>query len=122
MGSDIIIERDGITVTLREVKLNRFDNRSRAKYWRGESQIYVNPRSETVIQNLENRRQRPYTIWKKELLPLVAKMIKEETGLTMGGKRSWSQYLGCSCPCSPGFRTTIGNGEKLIPFDVWVEI
>lgn len=63
--------------------------------------IYFWPENETVIEQLENRRSRPYTQYRK-LLPQVFEAI----GLDPADpslKASWSQYAGCSCPCSPGF-------------------
>lgn len=63
------------------------------------TKIYVSLKGETIWENLEKRRQRPYTIFKKEIIPAVlAKM-----GLPATTKVRWSQYAGCSCPCSPGF-------------------
>jgi len=61
--------------------------------------VYVWPESETILENLQNRRQRPYTIWRKEVIPSVLK----ELNLPADTKVRWSQYAGCSCPCSPGF-------------------
>ena len=62
------------------------------------TRIYVFPKGETVLANLENRHQRPYNVYRKEVIPAVL----EHLG-TPDAKVSWSQRAGCSCPCSPGF-------------------
>lgn len=63
------------------------------------SKIYISVSGESVIQNLMNRRQRPYTSYKKELMP----EILEKCNLPKDTKVSWSQKAGCACGCSPGF-------------------
>lgn len=61
--------------------------------------IYVWPEGESIIENMENRRQRPYTEWKKTILPAMV----EEYDLGENVKFRWSQTAGCGCGCSPGF-------------------
>lgn len=83
--------------------------------------LYVYSKDETLIENLENRRRRPYTIYKK-LLPLILPF-----GLVhLGSPMRWSQNAGCSCGCSPGFilpRQDVQiNNVSLCYFDVWVEL
>jgi hypothetical protein len=63
------------------------------------SRIYIFPKGENILQNIENRKQRPYTVYRKELIPAILESVK----LPKGTKVRWSQYAGCSCPCSPGF-------------------
>ena len=53
---------------------------------------------ESVIENLENRRNRPVQEYKELLLDLLYK-----EGIT-NVKPVWSQRCGCKCGCSPGFR------------------
>ena len=50
-----------------------------------------------VLEDLQNRNRRPHQAW---LAPVQS--ILAELGFT-GIKLRWSQYAGCSCPCSPGF-------------------
>lgn len=69
------------------------------RYRSERSKIFIFPEGETIIQNLENRRHRPSTAYKKELMP----KILEKAGLPADTKVSWSQKAGCSCGCSPGF-------------------
>lgn len=63
------------------------------------ARIYIFPKGESIYENLMNRRQRPHTIYRKEVIPGVL----AEMGLPANTKVRWSQYAGCSCPCSPGF-------------------
>ena len=69
------------------------------KEWVKQTRIYVWPQGESIMDNLMNRKQRPYTAYKKEVIPAVLKAM----GLPADTKVRWSQYAGCSCPCSPGF-------------------
>lgn len=62
------------------------------------ARLYVHIKGESVLENLQNRKSRPSTFYRKEVLPQVI----EQYGLTPE-KVTWSQYAGCSCPCSPGF-------------------
>ena len=63
------------------------------------SHIYVWAKGETLIENLENRKCRPYMIYKKEIMPEVLRQM----GLDSFTKVRWSQKAGCSCGCSPAF-------------------
>lgn len=67
--------------------------------------MYFNVANETVLEDLINRRSRPYNEFRK-LFPVVRDKLKEMGYDTdIGGKEKvrWSQYAGCTCPCSPGF-------------------
>ena len=75
--------------------------------WNQKPRIYVFPPEYTVLENLENRRERPYQEWKK-LIPEVIEKAKTRKGgdeIEFGPntKVRWSQKAGCSCGCSPGF-------------------
>lgn len=71
------------------------DRYSRNRYPR----LYVFPENESVLENLlGGRHNRPVALYRKAL-PAIFK----ELGLPEDTKASWSQYAGCSCPCSPGF-------------------
>ena len=78
------------------------------------ARVYVDLDGESVLENLQNRRDRPYNVYKKEVLPTMLRLL----GLPVATKLSWSQKAGCSCPCSPGF---IDNNEVL-PFDIHVTV
>lgn len=80
--------------------------------------LYVDIEDETIFDNLANRTRRPYNIYKTAIwsseLPQVFDL----------GKLSWSQYAGCSCPCSPGFilpkQVVSIGGREWRWFNVWV--
>ena len=125
MENDIIIEGGRIKIQVREFRINWTDKdrRDRRQFFKGETHVYVHIKDESLLDDLNNRRQRPYTTWKKEVLPLAAKLIFDEMGLIMSSKISWSQKLGCSCPCSPGFRTSLYDEEGNVkPYTVWITI
>lgn len=62
------------------------------------ARVYIWP-SETVLEQFINRRARPVTEYRKNILPEVLNF----QGLPADTKAKWSQYAGCSCGCSPGF-------------------
>ena len=75
--------------------------RTGAHNWREFSaapRLYVST-NDSILQNLEDRRRRPYTLWKK-LLPSAVASVGLDLDMT---PLRWSQYAGCSCACSPGF-------------------
>jgi hypothetical protein len=61
--------------------------------------IHIFPSGETLLDNLYNRKSRPHSIYRKEVLPKLFTQL----GWNPDTKVKWSQYAGCSCPCSPGF-------------------
>lgn len=74
-------------------------NGRRVRYLPKKSRIYIFPKGESILENLNNRRQRPHTAYKKELVP----EILQKLGLPADTKVAWSQKAGCACGCSPGF-------------------
>jgi hypothetical protein len=60
------------------------------------ARVYFNIQDETVLENLQHRRSRPIKLF-RALLPEVYKKLGVDS------RARWSQYAGCSCPCSPGF-------------------
>jgi len=91
----------------------------RRKYWSGRASeritgnsiVYVAVEGEGIVEQLYTRRHRPH----KALRPIV-KAELEKRGIN--GTLRWSQYAGCSCPCSPGF--LIINGDR--GNDYWITI
>lgn len=74
------------------------------------SRVYVYPRGESVVEHLFARHERPYNVYRKQVLP----QVWEQLGVKNAQVR-WSQYAGCSCPCSPGFIVTSGySGPDLL--------
>ena len=68
--------------------------------------IYIHHANESLLENLFNRRSRPYTTYKKELLPVVMEHIKHSHphlhDRLKNATWSWDKFCGCSgCPCSP---------------------
>jgi len=63
--------------------------------------IYVSIADETILENLQNRRNRPIKVWRAYATAALAELGYENIQL------SWNRNAGCSmCPCSPGFVTT----------------
>ena len=78
------------------MKATKIDVREK---WNGKSRVYIFPKGENLVENLINRRTRPYTEYRKQVMPDVL----EAMGLPRDTKVKWSRYAGCSCPCSPRF-------------------
>ena len=76
------------------------------------TRLYVFLKDESLIDNINNRRRRPIAAWRKIAIEALA-----EAGINYSELR-WSQYAGCSCPCSPGF---IVKGDKWRDVFVTVE-
>lgn len=81
------------------------DKSADSRYWRDHkyrnraTRLYVWIKDETIWENLQNRRVRPYTVWRKEIVPTVLQALE----LPADTKVRWSRKAGCSCGCSPGF-------------------
>lgn len=98
----------------------------RPRRWETYRQYNASPRlypdfEESLFDNLVNRRSRPIA-----LLGRVARQALKQ--LELPGTLRWSQYAGCSCPCSPGWRwhdapsLDFGEGHMRAQYDGWVEI
>ncbi len=62
------------------------------------ARIYVSPEGETILDNLMGGRfTRPHQAYRALVLPLIRELYGQDL------KLAWSQFAGCSCPCSPGF-------------------
>jgi len=101
-----------MTLPVKNIQI-RDRNNAPFKEWVKQTRIYVWPQGETIMDNLMNRKQRPHTIYKKEVIPSVL----EKMGLSADTKVRWSQYAGCSCPCSPGFIVD-GDSRRDVHVDV----
>jgi hypothetical protein len=87
-----------------EGRLNRdFGKKARIYFWHED---------ESILENFGNRVSRPVDVYRK-FLPQVAVAL----GLPEDTKFRWSQYAGCSCPCSPGFIC-----KEVVSKDVHVEL
>ena len=83
---------------LETLKIDVRDATDRKDRWKA-SRVYIHPQGESLLDNLMNRKTRPYNEYRKQVIPAVLAAL----GLPAGTKVKWSQYAGCSCPCSPGF-------------------
>ena len=101
----------------------------RREYYEAPRMYVDGGEEETILENLQNRTRRPYTIFKKMASELFASIGFDVAKTEM----SWRQNAGCKmCPCSPGF--VLPKDKKLnfiLPdgtevdfnyFDVWVEV
>ena len=108
---------------IKEIKINRYAKRQGEKK-QSSPKMYLFINNETVIENLINRRNRPYNEYKKLIIPKVMESIsKTDPELferIKDVKWGWDRHCGCSmCPCSPGF---IGEGAYHEPTDIYVTI
>jgi len=76
-----------------------------------------------LAEDLVNRTRRPYTAWRKSVQRLFMEL---GVPVDLDGMR-WSQYAGCSCPCSPGFvlkrqETIFTELGPIVYYDIWVEL
>lgn len=79
------------------------------------SRIYIFVSGESLLENLNERRSRPYTAYRKEVLPKLFELL----GLDVKDfDLGWSQKAGCSCPCSPGFV----DKSRRLRHDIFVDI
>jgi len=101
----------------------------RREYYEAPRMYVGSGEQETILENLQNRTRRPYTIFKKMASELFASIGFDVAKTEM----SWRQNAGCKmCPCSPGF--VLPKEKKLnfiLPdgtevnfeyFDIWVEV
>lgn len=74
------------------------------------ARVYISAtKAEDVVEQMINRRRRPYTEYRKQVMPKVLK----ELGYPADTKYRWSQRCGCDCGCSPGFILKEGWDEDI---------
>jgi hypothetical protein len=112
-----------ITTDNAEIWIRQRQPRRSYRQYNAKPRIYVWAQNEeTILENLENRKRRPHKIWRKGVKEAFA-----EVGLSFDfDGMVWSQYAGCSCPCSPGFvakKQTLTIGEKnFYQYDIHVTL
>lgn len=74
--------------------------------------IYLFPEGESVLQNLFNRRDRPYNAYRPLVLEELSKAGFKDATIR------WSQKAGCECGCSPGF---IWSNGANFPCDLFMD-
>lgn len=104
-------------MTITEVTTNKSSSARR----KTSSVVYIWPEKETILDNLMNRRDRPYKEWAK-LLPEVFKQAFGIEDFKKEYTARWDQYAGCSCPCSPGFVIRAKDKSKPRLDDVHVKV
>ena len=73
------------------------------------ARVFIEPyKKETTVEQLFARRERPYIVWRKTVIPHVLR----DLGLPSDTRVRWSQYAGCTCPCSPAFIIEGTDGYK----------
>ena len=111
------------TMKIKSISIQResYYERNREPF-KTKNKMYVWVSGETLIENLENRRNRPHNVYKKEVIPMVMEKMKKkypkEYKELKDTKWGWRQKCGCSmCPCSPGF---VSDTEGYITIQVEV--
>ena len=99
------------------MKVLKVEARPITEHKRATAHCYIFPTGEGILDNLMNRRNRPYTEWKK-LMPEILKKAGLSPKEIKQIKPSWSQKCGCGCGCSPGFKLIGATSMK----DVWADV
>lgn len=117
-----------VTITLNGVEqqaevIVRSDYTRKAYYGRygSKPRVFVDVADESILENLENRRNRPTKVYRE-----VVKQALAQAGIGIESLL-WSQHAGCTCACSPGFilktngGTHTGKDEYTMCW-IWVKI
>lgn len=73
------------------------------------SRIFVWPKGEGLMDNLQNRHGRPHDLYQKALPE-----IKRQAGIPESAEFHWDPSAGCKmCPCSPGFVSSNHHGSEV---------
>ena len=72
-------------------------------------------KNESIMENLQNRRSRPQKEYRKLLKEVLFGRL--ECTPHQIGRITWSQYTGCKCGCSPGFRI-----EGFYGRDIYIDV
>ena len=90
------------------------DDRTRRNELTKKTRVYVSADIDfNVLEDLENRCRRPHDLYRAPALDALRRIGLDEV------KMNWSQYAGCSCPCSPGFILT---GGPTMGIDIWITV
>lgn len=111
---------DKYTCRLRDIEITIIP-RSKSLTWQefaASPRLYVRVKDETVLDNIKNRKRRPYSLYKTLI---HGSLLGDIFNL---GKLQWSQRAGCWCPCSPGFilphQVLNIGGRTFKYFDAWI--
>lgn len=78
--------------------------------------LHIFHSGETILENLMDRHNRPFNLYKKVVVPVVLAELKKMN--VAPRDFSWSQKAGCSCGCSPGFRFSVMGAS----YDIYVDV
>ena len=86
------------------IKIVKTSSRPETEARRRRSVLYVHIKNQDFAKPLQDmltgfRYNNPHQVYRKMVLPQAFKLL----GLPPDTVARWSQYAGCSCPCSPGF-------------------
>jgi len=92
---------------IQKISIKKDYNRKGEPY-KDRNKIYIWSSGEFIMDNLNNRRSRPYEYYKQAIIPKVMAEIAlsnpEAYEYIKNTTWSWRQKCGCGmCPCSPGF-------------------
>lgn len=100
---------------------DRYSYRKDLKHYDSKPRVYVSVNGETMLDHLQNRRERPSTLYKRAIgdKALEALGLKE-----IDAQMSWSQKAGCPCGCSPAFIVKARKDRycNMPRADVWVTV
>ena len=88
--------------------------------------IYIWIENESILENMNNRRNRPYTTYKKEILPKLMEYLEMNFPKVhkhlKDVKWGWNQNCGCSmCPCSPGFIGDVIRDNEVLDIHITIK-
>ena len=69
------------------------------------SRMYILIEGENLLENLNNQHFRPVKLY-QQFFFRIFQILQEQYNVVIDQKLTrpyWSQYAGCTCPCSPGF-------------------
>ena len=100
---------------------DRYSYAKDRKQYTSKPRVYVAVKGESLLDQLQNRRERPSTLYKKVMYDQALAAL----GLTReNAQLSWSQKAGCQCGCSPGLIVKARKGRycDMPRADVWVTV
>jgi len=111
-----------VTTHERRLDTSSRPHTARREYYQA-TRVYFEFKGETIVDDLMNRRERPHKLL-KPFVDLALKEVNGQGGVTVPEdvKSRWSQYAGCSCPCSPGFVLTHTLSSDAAPIDIWIQV
>lgn len=116
------MKNERFTIDIKGATITVIPRRGYGKEYSKAPRMYVSVADETLMDNLANRKRRPYNVYKTLIHSTNLASVIDLS------KLSWSQYAGCAmCPCSPGFVLNSQNivddaGNSIRYFDLWLKL